>query len=290
MVRRRWHTLYARLTPGDRWVPHRRVVRSPRPGSHPSARTVHHRLNRVIVLSDGLANTGQTDADQILRRVRDEADKQIALLGVGVGSEYGDALMERLADRGDGFVVYVSDRAQAREILLRRLPATLTVRALDAKVQVSFDPATVRSYRLVGYANRAIADDDFRDDRVDGGEVGPGHSVTALDEVRLVAGRPAPARAAQVRVRWLDPAERAAAEAYESVTVADLDGRFEQASPRLWVCYAAGYLAEALRRSPSGEQVRLDDLGRIANRAAESTRDPKVRELAVLVGRADEHD
>ncbi|MFI6761830.1 von Willebrand factor type A domain-containing protein [Micromonospora sp. NPDC050417] len=240
--------------------------------------------NRVIVLSDGLANSGEIGADAILRRVREEADKEIALLGVGVGSEYGDALMERLADRGDGFVVYVGDRTQAREVFVRQLPATLTVRALDAKVQVTFDPATVSSYRLVGYENRALADDDFRDDRVDGGEVGPGHSVTALYEVRLNGERPASARAAQVRVRWLDPQDRTAAETYESVTVGNLDGRFELASPRLWVCYAAGYFAEALRRIPAGEEIRLTDLRRVAERAAEQTGDPKVAELAMLIG------
>src|SRR5262249_26524810 len=86
--------------------------------------------NRVVLLSDGLANRGSTEADPILRQIREEAAKKIALLGVGVGSEYGDALMERLADEGDGFVTYVSDREQAKQLFVYRLPATLTVRAL----------------------------------------------------------------------------------------------------------------------------------------------------------------
>jgi Ca-activated chloride channel family protein len=245
------------------------------------------RTNRVIILSDGLANVGNTDADPILRRVREEADKQIALLGVGVGSEYGDTLMERLADRGDGFVVYVSQRAQAREVFVERLPATLTVRALDAKVQVSFDPATVRSYRLIGYANRAVADEDFRDDRVDGGEVGPGHSVTALYEVRLAPEAAGSARAAQVRVHWVDPQSRQAAEAYESVTVADLSGGFGTAPPRLRVCYVAAYFAEALRDDVS---VPLPDLAIVARQAYDETGDRDVRELAELIDRARELD
>ena len=162
----------------------------------------------MIVLSDGLANTGSTSADHILAQVKEQAAKQIALLGVGVGSSYGDTLMERLADGGDGFVVYVSDPQQARDVFVRRLPANLTVRALDAKVQVVFDPKTVTSYRLIGYENRAVADNQFRDDAVDGGEVGPGHSVTALYEVRLAAGVDGDAQAAKVDVRWLNPTDR----------------------------------------------------------------------------------
>ena len=245
------------------------------------------RTNRVIVLSDGLANTGDTDADSILRRVSEEAGKQIALLGVGVGSEYGDALMERLADRGDGFVVYVSEREQAREVFVNRLPATLAVRALDAKVQVTFDPEAVESYRLIGYENRKVADEDFRDDAVDGGEVGPGHSVTALYEVRLTGEAGAGVRVAQVRARWLDPGSREASEAYESLTVADLSSRFDAAGPRLRMCYAAGYFAEVLRGAGA---VSLDSLGTVARRAGEDTGDRAVDDLASLIGRAAELD
>jgi Ca-activated chloride channel homolog len=246
--------------------------------------------NRVVILSDGLANVGNTEADPILRRVREEAAKRIALLGVGVGSEYGDELMERLADRGDGFVVYVNERSQARELFVRQLPATLSVRALDAKVQVTFDPAVVRSYRLIGYDNRAIADEDFRDDRADGGEVGPGHSVTALYAVRLADEAARSARLAQVQVRWLDPTSRRAAETYESVTVADLDRDFEQASPRLRTCYAAAYFAEFLRGGGGDQEVRPETLAAIARRAAEETEDRAVRELADVIDRAAELD
>jgi len=248
------------------------------------------RSNRVVILSDGLANVGSTDADPILRRIAEEADKQIALLGVGVGSEYGDTLMERLADRGDGFVVYVSERSQAREVFVRQLPATLTVRALDAKVQVTFDEQAVKSYRLIGYENRALADEDFRDDRVDGGEVGPGHSVTALYEVRLSREVSATDRVARVQVRWLDPTGREPAEAYESVTVGQLSDDFDRARPQLWVCYAAAYLAEVLRDGPQARQVRLGELAAVARLAYERTGDREVRGLAELIERTRELD
>jgi Ca-activated chloride channel family protein len=246
--------------------------------------------NRVIILSDGLANTGTTSGDQILNQVREQAAKQIALLGVGVGSSYGDALMERLADGGDGFVVYVSDQQQARDVFVRRLPANLAVRALDAKVQVTFDPKTVRSYRLIGYENRAVGDNQFRDDTVDGGEVGPGHSVTALYEVRLAGDAGDNAQAAHVNVRWLNPDDRRPAEAARTVRVSDLDGAFAVAAPRLTVAYSAAYLAESLRGAGTAEgvAVRLSDLERIARSAAERTGDRAVTELATVIARADQ--
>jgi Ca-activated chloride channel family protein len=243
------------------------------------------RTNRVIVLSDGLANTGNTESEPILRRVREEAAKQIALLGVGVGSEYGDQLMEQLADRGDGFAVYVSEREQARKVFVEQLPATLSVRALDAKVQVTFEKSTVRSYRLIGYDNRAIADEDFRDDRVDGGEVGPGHSVTALYAVRLADEVSPTARVGRVQVHWSDPKDREPAETYQSVTVADLADDFAEASPRLHTCYAAAYFAVALR---GDEEVRLDELAGIADRAAAATEDAEVRDLGRVIRQAAE--
>jgi Ca-activated chloride channel family protein len=191
--------------------------------------------------------------------------------------------MERLTDGGDGFAVYVSEPQQARDVFVHRLPASLAVRALDAKVQVTFDPKTVTSYRLLGYENRAVADNQFRNDGVDGGEVGPGHSVTALYEVRLARGVGGNAQAARVGVRWLNPADREAVEASRAVRVSDLDGAFPLASPRLAVAYSAGYLAESLRGSIPGAYVTLPDLQRIAQSAAEQTGDPAVKELATVI-------
>jgi Ca-activated chloride channel family protein len=240
--------------------------------------------NRVILLSDGLANVGDTKAEPILRQIRENAAKSITLLGVGVGSEYGDALMERLADQGDGFVTYVSEREQARNLFVTRLPATLTLRALDAKVQVTFDQSTVVSYRLVGYEDRAVDAKDFRNDRVDGGEVGPGHSVTALYVVRL-RGQ-GYGQVAEARVRWLDPDGHEAQEKAATISVSDLGGDFAGASPRLQVCYVAAFFAEYLRRSPYAEGVQLRDLATLADDAYRVTEDPQVGELADLIRRA----
>jgi Ca-activated chloride channel family protein len=240
--------------------------------------------NRVILLSDGLANEGDTEAAPILAQVREQADKQIGLLGVGVGTDYGDQLMEQLADHGDGFVVYVSELAQARKVFVEQLPATLAIRALDAKVQVTFDARTVAGYRLIGYDDRALPASDFRNDRVDGGEVGPGHTVTALYTVRLRGD--AAGTVARAQIRWQDPKTREAREAGSTVTVADLGAAFDEASPRLQVCYAAAYFAEVLRHSPYGGQVNLGDLARIASGAAGRRDDTDVADLADLFRRA----
>jgi Ca-activated chloride channel family protein len=240
--------------------------------------------NRVILLSDGLANVGNTSANPILDQIREEAAKKISLLGVGVGSQYGDALMEQLADQGDGFVTYVSELDQARQLFVNRLPAALSVRALDAKVQVTFDPSTVSSYRLVGYDNRALDPSQFRDDRVDGGEVGPGHSVTALYVVTLRDAR-AEGDVAEARVRWLDPRTREPNETATVVTVESLSGAFGAAAPRMRVTYAAAFFAEVLRHSRYGTEVRLNDLAAIADDAFSLTDDPQVRELGDLIRR-----
>jgi Ca-activated chloride channel homolog len=237
--------------------------------------------NRVILLSDGLANTGTTDANTMLRRIRDEADKQIALLGVGVGSEYGDKLMEQLADKGDGFVVYISQRKQARDLFVHKLPATLAVRAYDAKAQVVFDKANVASFHLVGYEDRELRAEDFRDDTVDGGEIGPGHSVTALYLIRL---RPnAQGHLADVKVRWLDPKTREAAERHESVDVEEVAVAFSRCAPMLQVSYAAAMFAEYLRGHRTST---LDELMEFADAANATLDDPAVDELITLIQRA----
>lgn len=203
--------------------------------------------NRVVLLSDALANTGATGADTILDRIAAaREDYGITLFGVGVGSEYGDALMERLTNQGDGHTTYVSETAEAREVFVEDLPRNVDLRARDAKAQVVFDQDAVSDYRLIGYENRQVADEDFRNDAVDGGEVGPGHTVTALYAVRLAEG--ASGSVATATVRWLDPDTRAPHEESSTVDAAALTGDlWGAAPPRLQVTALAAYFADALR-------------------------------------------
>ncbi|MET7452416.1 von Willebrand factor type A domain-containing protein [Streptomyces sp. NPDC005574] len=246
--------------------------------------------NRVVLVSDALANDGDTDPDSILDRI-DGARREygITLFGVGVGSDYGDALMERLADKGDGHTVYVSGEDDARKVFCEQLPRNIDLVARDAKAQVAFDPETVAEFRLVGYDDRRVADDDFRDDRVDGGEVGPGHTVTALYAVRTRPG--AGGHLATASVRWLDPDTRAPHERSGQLESGSLDGSLWKAAPRLQVTAVAAYFADALRsgderyRTLPGDPG-LTELGRHAAALANTTEDGDVRGLADAIDRA----
>ncbi|MFF3511202.1 von Willebrand factor type A domain-containing protein [Streptomyces sp. NPDC002573] len=246
--------------------------------------------NRVVLLSDGLANTGDTDPGTILERIANaRREHGITLFGVGVGSEYGDALMERLADRGDGHTVYVSTPEDARRVFSDQLPQNVELTARDAKAQVAFDPRTVREFRLIGYDDRRVADRDFRNDRVDGGEVGPGHTVTALYAVRTRPG--AEGHLATASVRWLDPATHAPHEESGRLETGALGADLGQAPYGLQVAAAAAYFADDLRRSASGSAALPGDPGlpALAERTealASRTRDADVRALASAIRRA----
>lgn len=243
--------------------------------------------NRVVLLSDALANTGETDADAILERIGSaRREYGITLFGVGVGSDYGDALMERLTDKGDGHTTYLADEEQARKVFVDQLPAHLELTARDAKAQVAFDRKTVEKFRLIGYEDREVADEDFRDDRVDGGEIGPGHTVTALYAVRLRDG--ASGQVATATVRWLDPKSRSAHEEKGSVGTGAIEGRlWGGESTRLQVTAVAAYFADTLR---GGGLPGAPGLGELASRAkalAAATEDDSVAGLATAIGRAD---
>jgi len=246
--------------------------------------------NRVVLISDALANDGDTDPDAILDRI-DGARREhgITLFGVGVGSDYGDALMERLADKGDGHTTYVSDEKDAREVFCEQLPQNIDLTARDAKAQVAFDPETVTDFRLVGYDDRRVADDDFRDDRVDGGEVGPGHTVTALYAVRTRPG--ADGHLATATVRWQDPETRTPHEESGQLESDSLADSLGSARPRLQVTAVAAYFADALRRgddrwSPLPGAPRLSELADRADTLADITQDRAVRQLADTIRQA----
>ncbi|MGW8886448.1 YfbK domain-containing protein [Streptomyces sp. NPDC055749] len=243
--------------------------------------------NRVVLLSDALANTGETEADAILERIdSSRREHGITLFGVGVGSDYGDALMERLTNKGDGHTTYISDETQARKVFVDQLPAHVELRARDAKAQVAFDRETVQQFRLIGYENRKVADEDFRDDSVDGGEIGPGHTVTALYAVRLRDG--ARGHVATATVRWQDPKTREAHEETGSVESGAIDGTlWGGGNTRLQVTAVAAYFADVLR---GGSMPGTPGLGELADRArklASATEDSSVSKLATAIGQAD---
>jgi Ca-activated chloride channel homolog len=205
-------------------------------------------IDRIILASDGVANVGLTDARSILGQIRDDAAAGIELVSVGVGmGNYNDTLLEQLADQGDGFYAYVNDLAEARRLFTEDLVSTLQTVALDAKVQVEFDPDVVASYRLIGYENRAIADGDFRDPRVDAGAIGAGHAVTALYDLTLRDGSARDDVLGTVRLRWTEPGASRESSLKRDIATTDLAHQFAAADPTLRLDAIVAASAEALR-------------------------------------------
>ncbi len=142
-------------------------------------------LNRVILCSDGVANLGSRGPDEILKKVTVFARRGIYLSSVGFGTgKYNDAMLGQLADKGNGNYRHVDSAEESARVFYQDLPKTLDVLAQDAKIQVEFNPDVVSHYRLLGYEKRDIKDQDFRNDKVDAGEVGPGTTVTVLYEIK----------------------------------------------------------------------------------------------------------
>lgn len=241
------------------------------------------RMTRVILISDGVANVGETDPDGILSRISTEATSGINLISVGVGIDtYNDHLLEQLADQGDGWHVYVDTDAEAERVFSTELTGSLVVAATDAKAQVEFDPSQVAGYRLLGYENRAVADGDFRNDAVDGGEVFAGHTTTALYEVALRDGR---SRTPFVgaTVRYLDENGRAV-ERTATLAGVDCADSLREASPRLRQDLVVAMLTDRLVDGPWSELVSEADLrGEAEALLAVVDRDPDVAQLVDLI-------
>ena len=141
-------------------------------------------INRIFLATDGDFNVGISDTKALEALVKRNRDDGITLTTLGFGEgNYNDAMMEHIADVGNGNYGYIDSAAEARKVLEDELSATLVTVAKDVKVQVEFNPAEVSQYRLIGYENRALAEEDFRNDAVDAGDMGAGHQVTALYEV-----------------------------------------------------------------------------------------------------------
>ncbi len=141
-------------------------------------------INRVILATDGDFNVGVTNQGDLTRLIEEKRSSGIFLsvLGVGTGN-VKDSTMEKLADRGNGNYAYLDTLHEARKVLVHEAGATLVTVAKDVKIQVEFNPAHVAAYRLVGYENRMLRNEDFNNDKKDAGEIGAGHTVTALYEL-----------------------------------------------------------------------------------------------------------
>jgi len=230
-------------------------------------------INRIILCSDGVANTGTTDAEDILVRIGTEAKRGIELTTIGFGmGNYNDVLMEKLADRGDGSYHYVDNLDEARRIFVDELTGTLQTIARQVKVQVAFDPSIVRRYRLLGYENRDVADRDFRNDRVDAGEVGAGREVTALFEVSLEDGA-SNDDLAEVRLRYEEPDGGRVVEMVAGIGLDGIARRFDAAPPSFRRDAAVAEFAEILRHSYWAKDGDLAEVARIARESSRERTD-----------------
>jgi Ca-activated chloride channel family protein len=239
--------------------------------------------NRVVLCTDGVANTGRTEADALLARIRSETKRGIDMMALGFGmGNYNDALLQRLADEGNGQYAYIDDLGEARAFFLRKLTSVLEVVARDAKAQVEFNPARVERYRLLGYEKRDVADRDFRNDSVDAGEINSGHSVTALFEVKLTGG-PRHGKIGTARIRYQTGPRSEGREFSREIVDEAVARNFAQASPAFRTAFVAASFAEHLRQS---YWVRGESLASVQALASELPESQPTNELADLISRA----
>jgi Ca-activated chloride channel family protein len=250
-----------------------------------------HEIRRVILCSDGVANVGRTGPDSLLERIERSAEHGVELTTVGFGmGNYNDVLMERLADTGNGRYAYVDSLAEARRIFVEELTGTLMTVAREAKAQVEFHRDLVSRYRLLGYENRDIADDRFRDPTVDAGEIGAGHTVTALYEIKLHDSIDRATRAkdlATLRLRYRRPGDDQPVELEQRVGIRDLAPTWQEASPSLRLASLVAEYAEILK---GAYWARTGDLDEVLRRAQELSPeyagDSRVADFVSLVAKA----
>ncbi len=242
-------------------------------------------INRIVLFSDGVANVGPTSADAIMRCVSDQARRGINLstFGVGMGN-YNDALLEQLAIKGNGRYAYLNNSDEVEKQLADQFTSALQVVARDAKIQVTFDPSQVAAYRLIGYENRNIADEKFRDRRQDGGEIGAGHEVTALYEL-VVDKRHKGQVLADVSLRWNDVDRHEVIEINREIAWSDGSRSYQQSRPELKLAIVVAEFALALKGSDYST-VNFEEISRQAQAIVRAMPNEQTRELADLVSRA----
>ncbi len=248
------------------------------------------KINRIILCSDGVANVGRTGPDEMLRQIKTYADKGITLTTVGFGmGNFNDILMEKLGDKGNGHYAYVDNLPEARRIFVENLTGTLQVIARDVKIQVDFDPEAVRSYRLLGYENRDVDDDKFRDDNEDGGEVGSGHEITALYEIKLHKGASS-SNIGTIYIRYKDPESDKATETSRRISPGEFRSEFANASAQFKLAAAAAEFAEILRKSYWAKGSELKDVLALVKEISNEMDSPDVIELMSLISKAQQYE
>jgi len=240
----------------------------------------------VILATDGDFNVGTTDQKALETLVGDQRKSGIALTTLGFGQgNYNDSMAERLADVGDGNHAYIDTLQEARKVLVQEMQSTLLTIAKDVKIQIEFNPAQVAEYRLIGYENRLLNREDFANDRVDAGDIGAGHEVTALYELTLVGsdaqrlpalryGTPQAAPAgvaanelAHLRLRYKRPGEDTSRLIQTPISTAQAMAKHTP-SPALRFAATVAAYADALRGGKNIDGWTWDDIARSARQTA----------------------
>jgi Ca-activated chloride channel family protein len=178
-------------------------------------------VNRVLLCTDGDFNVGLSDTGGLVRMAEDQAKNNVflSILGFGMGN-HNDAMLEQVSGKANGAYAFIDTEKEARKVLVEQLAGTLVTIAKDVKIQVEFNPAKVKGYRLIGYENRVLAAEDFNDDKKDAGEIGAGHTVTALYEIVPVDAKVDVDAADVDALKYQQPAKlTAAADSLELLTL-----------------------------------------------------------------------
>ena len=261
--------------------------------------------NRVILATDGDFNVGVTNNGALTRLIEEKAKSGVFLsvLGFGTGN-YNDAGMESLADKGNGNYAYIDTIKEARKVLVKEMGSTLITIAKDVKIQIEFNPAEVNAYRLIGYENRVLEHQDFNDDTKDAGEIGSGHSVTALFEIvpagvaisppgvdplkyqtpTSTSGRAGNGELLTMKIRYKQPAGDTSR--LMEVPVVDRQTRLRDASDDYRFAAAVAGFGMLLRDSPHKGSVTFDDVIRIAEASKGADTEGYRAEFIELVRRA----
>jgi Ca-activated chloride channel family protein len=258
--------------------------------------------NRVLLATDGDFNVGTTDRGALETLVGDQRKTGIALSTLGFGDgNYNDAMAERLADVGDGNHAYIDSLQEARKVLVDEMQATLLTIARDVKIQVEFNPAHVAEYRLIGYENRMLRREDFNNDKIDAGEIGAGHNVTALYELTLVGSKgqqvdplrygdktaargPDGKEMGFLRLRYKQPDQDKSQLIEKPLLASDLR---TEPSPRLAFAAAVAAYADLLRGGTHLGSWTYGDVARLARDSLGDDRYGYRREMVDLIAKAD---
>ncbi len=239
--------------------------------------------NRVILATDGDFNVGVSSNAELEKMIETKRKTGIFLSTIGVGDDnYHDARMEMLADKGNGNYAYLDSLKEAVKVFKHELTGTLVTIAKDVKVQLEFDPRSVASYRQIGYENRALKNEDFDDDTKDAGELGAGHSVTALYEI--VPASSARGTVATIRLRYKEP--KGHTSRLLTASVVDYGRSAYDASADMQFAAAVAEMGMLLRNSPHKGSASFADVAKLARIAQGEDLDGTREEFVALIDSA----